>query len=105
MIELRAVDYRDDDNDSCYNTAHAALELNGVKVLLCKKCLSELIETVNEFNNTTFCHQCGYFLPSEWGFDHTGSCFIDGDDHMVDRDSMDTCNRPDRDKIRSYYNE
>lgn len=74
MITLRPVDYRDDDHDSCYNSAYAALEIHGTKILLCKSCLDDLIEEVKQFQNTVLCHQCVHFRMGSSGFDYGGSC-------------------------------
>lgn len=100
MIELRGIDYRDDDYDSCGSTAHAVLEIGGMKILLCSDCLEELIETVHEFENTIFCHQCKSYIPSELGFNYSGRCSLD--DKERDRDFMDTYDRPDKERISSY---
>lgn len=101
MIELRGVEYyRDEDYDSCGNTAHAALEMNAMTILLCSDCLEELIEAVHKFENTIFCHQCNHFKMSDSGFRYGGRCTIDGKE--VDTYSMNTCERLDKERISKY---
>ena len=75
MIEIRPINYSSDETyDRCGNTAVAVLEMEGIKILLCDTCLDELNNSLNEFNNTLFCHKCNYFIMSNSGWDYGGSC-------------------------------
>lgn len=97
MIEVRPVDYEDEEYDSCGNTTHAVLKINGIKIPLCDKCLQELNQSLKQFNNTTFCYKCTNFIMSKWGWKYGGSCKKDRDIELKDVgfinsvDCMHTC--------------
>lgn len=74
MIELVGKVYEDEDYDSCGNTTHAILKINSIKIPLCRECLDELLQSVEKFNNTIFCHQCNHFIMSNSGWRYGGSC-------------------------------
>ena len=76
MIEIRPVNYcyEDKEYDNCGNTSISILEVNGIKIPLCEKCVKELTESLEEFNTTIFCHKCENFIMSEYGFRYGGSC-------------------------------
>lgn len=77
---LRAYDcYQDPEGDNCFNLrdgnyTHAVLCIGNIKIPLCKNCVEQLTEDLNEFNNTIFCHKCLHFIPSEAGWGYGGSC-------------------------------
>ena len=63
----RPVDYEDEEYDTCGNTTHAVLKVNGIKIPLCGNCLQELNQSLKQLNNTTFCYKCANFIMSKWG--------------------------------------
>lgn len=97
MIEVRAVDWEDEEYDSCGNTTIAVLKVDRITIPLCMECLNELNESLSEFNNTTFCYQCKHFIMSHNGWRYGGSCRKDKDIEPKDagyincKDCMDTC--------------
>lgn len=74
MIEIVSTEYEDIEYDSCNRTAIAVLEINGIKIPLCENCVKELTQSIEEFNNTVFCHKCENFIMSDSGFRYGGSC-------------------------------
>ena len=91
MSEIRAATYEDKEYDSCGNTTIAVFEINQMTIPLCRKCLEELNDSINIFNNTVFCYQCPHFKMSSSGWHYGGRC----SKHNRDRDCMETCD--DRD--------
>ena len=74
MAILRAPEYEDSDYDQCGSTTIAVAEFGVIKIPLCQECLNELLASVDKFNNTIFCHECGNFIMSESGWRYGGSC-------------------------------
>ena len=97
MIEIRPVNWEDQEYDLCGNTTVAVLKVGRITIPLCMECLNELNESLSEFNNTTFCYQCEKFIMSRSGWRYGGSCRKDKDIELKDagyincRDCMDTC--------------
>lgn len=87
-MNIRPVDFHiDDDYDVCGNTVVAVLEGSGVKIALCKDCVNDLFESVDEFRNTVFCCECESFKMSTSGFRYGGHCQL----LHRDKDCMQTC--------------
>lgn len=74
MAEIKPKYYEDEEYDICGNTTIATLSVNHIKIPLCRKCLDELLESVEKFKNTIFCHQCDHFIMSSSGWNYGGSC-------------------------------
>lgn len=75
MAELKPYNYyEDEDYDNCGSTTIATLSVNHIKIPLCRECLDELLESVEKFKNTIFCHQCDHFVMSNDGWRYGGSC-------------------------------
>ena len=77
MIEIKPVDYYDDDTstyDMCNEETIASLQINNIKIPLCDKCVKELTQSLEEFHKTVFCHKCQEFVMSESGWKYGGSC-------------------------------
>ena len=74
MIEITPVDYGDEEYDSCGNTTLAVLKVNSIKIPLCESCIKELMQSIEELNNTVFCYKCKNFIMSDSGFNYGGSC-------------------------------
>lgn len=97
MIEVRPVNYEDEQYDSCGNTTIAVLKVDRIAIPLCRHCLDELNESLSEFNNTIFCYQCEKFIMSNSGWNYGGSCNKDGNIRPENagfencRDCMSTC--------------
>ena len=49
-IKLEVKDYFDENYDICGNTTKGVLIVNGIRIPLCRNCLEELKEEVNEFD-------------------------------------------------------
>lgn len=105
MIKIRPVQYDDPERDRCHdfgvdNTTVAVLEVDGVYIPLCMKCVYELTESLTQFNNTTFCYKCGRFTMSRSGWNYGGSCQKRAGDEVITEQNagyigcvncMDTC--------------
>lgn len=74
MITIRKRDWDDKEYDNCGNTAIAVLEIDNITIPLCKECLNELNEELDEYNKTIFCHKCAEFVFNKWGWRYGGSC-------------------------------
>lgn len=74
MAQIRAKNHCDDNYDGYGNTAIAVLEVNGVSIPLSQDSVDELRESLNEFDNTIFCHKCNNFIMSQYGWNYGGSC-------------------------------
>lgn len=74
MITFRKRDWDDKEYDGCGNTAIAVLEIDNITIPLCAKCVNDLTEQLNEYNNTIFCHKCAEFVMNRWGWRYGGSC-------------------------------
>ncbi|MCM1440213.1 MAG: hypothetical protein NC131_13570 [Roseburia sp.] len=72
MISLRGTTYDDQELDACGSTTQAILDINNIKIPLCSSCVEELLESIEEFKNTTFCYQCKNWIRAKYGND--GSC-------------------------------
>lgn len=73
MALIRGVKYGDPELDGCGSTTQAILEFNNIIIPLCSSCLEELVESIEEFKNTVFCHQCKNWMKSSYD-GNTGSC-------------------------------
>ena len=88
-ITFRPVDiYNDPSNDNCTspfcNSATVAvIEIGNIKIPLCAGCLESLLEQVEVFKNTVFCHKCEHFIPSRAGWTYGGSCKLEASKHGV----------------------
>lgn len=98
MIEIIPYNIHEDEEfDSCGNTTIAILKINSVKIPICNECISDLLKSLDEFNNKIFCHKCKNFIMSESGWNYGGSCKKDRDIDIKDAgyincvDCMDTC--------------
>ena len=97
MVEIRPVNWEDEQYDSCGNTTRAVLKIDRITIPLCSTCLEELNESLQEFNNTTFCYQCEHFIMSHSGWNYGGSCNKDKDikseeaGYIHCKDCMNTC--------------
>lgn len=97
MIEIRPVNWEDEEYDSCRSTTVAVLKVDRITIPLCMRCVEELNESLSEFNNTTFCYQCEHFIMSHNGWRYGGSCRKDKDvppesaGYINCKDCMDTC--------------
>ena len=60
--------------DFCGNPAVAVVSAPGLRILLCKDCLNELKDSIEEYEHTTFCFQCKHFRMSKFGWNYGGSC-------------------------------
>lgn len=74
MAEIRAATYEDKEYGSCGSTTIAVLEIDQITIPLCRDCAQKLIESIDIFNNTTFCYQCDHFIMSNSGWRYGGSC-------------------------------
>ena len=99
-MDIRPVDFTvDDDYDVCGNTVVAVLEGRGIKIHLCKDCLNDLEQSMDEFHKTIFCCSCKHFRMSSSGFRYGGSCQLRSNveikpkdyGHVCCVDSMHTC--------------
>lgn len=80
---IRAKNYCDANYDSNGNTVVAVLEINGTSILLSNYSVKELTESLEEFNNTIFCHKCNNFVMSQYGWNYGGSC-----QHKANKDGV-----------------
>jgi hypothetical protein len=88
MIEFKAKDYFEDaDYDACGSTTIASLNVNGIKIPLCERCVKELTFQLTRFNNTVFCYNCKSFTMNSSGWNYGGRCSC----HNKDVDCMGTC--------------
>ena len=75
MAEIKPYNsYEDEAYDNCGNTTIVTLLVDRIKIPLCRECLVELLESIEKFNNTIFCHNCDHFIMSEEGWRYGGSC-------------------------------
>lgn len=74
MLEFKVNDYNEPQYDGCGNTCIAIIDINNIKIPLCRECLDDLIAGIETFKNTVFCEKCEHFIMSESGWRHGGSC-------------------------------
>ena len=98
MIEISAPSYDDESYDSCGNSVHAILHVDKIKIPLCENCLSELRDSLKEYDSIVFCHQCKHFGMSTSGWSYGGSCKKDNPNldsseygYVNCKDCTDTC--------------
>ena len=48
-MEIKLAEWYDQDYDMCYSTTEAILNIHGVKIPLCDKCIRELKRVLDEF--------------------------------------------------------
>lgn len=97
-IEIKPYTYDDGPEfDNCGNDTVALMNINNTIVPFCKDCLSSITDSLEEFNNTIFCHKCEKFIMSRSGWRYGGSCRKEKDIDINDagyvnfRECMDTC--------------
>ena len=101
MAEIKPYNYYEDEEyDNCGSTTIATLSVDRIKIPLCRECLNELLESVEKFKNTIFCHQCDHFIMSNSGWRYGGSCklkaSLDGEEIKIagydySTECMNTC--------------
>lgn len=102
MINIQSNVYNGPEYDDCGNDAVAILQIGTVMVPICDTCIDELIKSLTEFKQITFCYKCKNFIKNPSGFNYSGSCRKRADeckDTISDNDigyryctdSMSTC--------------
>ena len=91
---IRPIQYSDPDCCNCGScNPVAVLEAEGVQITLCYECLDELQDSLIEFSNTVFCHQCENFKmrPEGWSYGGTCCCRSENGTLTRDVDCMGSC--------------
>lgn len=53
MATVRSKNWEDKEYDNCGSTTIAVIEIESISIPLCRRCYSELSDSVKEFNKTT----------------------------------------------------
>ena len=78
MLSFRVPKYDDKDYDNCGNVTVAVLEIDNITIPLCKECLKDLKDDIDDYNDAQFCGRCMHFKASPYGPVHYGgSCTSD----------------------------
>lgn len=101
-VEILARDFDSQPYDCCGNTTVATLNINGVIIPICKKCLDELESEIKRFQSITFCYMCKNYVPNPCGSSYSGYCKKEAADrnivvkesdigYVLCKDFCDTC--------------
>lgn len=74
MAGIRPRNYCDKEYDDYGCTVVGVLDINGIDIPLSMVSIKELEQSLEEFNNTIFCHKCANFIMSADGWKYGGSC-------------------------------